>query len=69
MRGEVRSIEVSFQQSRNRCASDGVDKFLFVSIGRSTGQEFALKIIDKARCCGKVTQILLFYEAFITWFL
>lgn len=24
-------------------------------IGRSTGQEYALKIIDKARCCGKVS--------------
>lgn len=24
-------------------------------IGRSTGHEYALKIIDKARCCGKVS--------------
>lgn len=25
-------------------------------IDRSTGQEYALKIIDKARCCGKVSR-------------
>lgn len=35
-----------------------VDEFLIndshTFVARSTGKEFALKIIDKAKCCGKV---------------
>lgn len=32
---------------------------LTVIIPRSTGKEFALKIIDKAKCCGKVQYVQL----------
>ncbi|TNN22580.1 Serine/threonine-protein kinase DCLK2 [Liparis tanakae] len=51
----VSSSVITDKYKVGKVIGDGNFAVVKECVERSTGKEYALKIIDKARCCGKVT--------------